>query len=248
VARFRSSETEVTPSDWLLENVKYYQKGFKPYVNNPIHKTKNENFEKVRTSFYGGWSYLTAQVSKDVPADFRSYTKGLKSGHHFGGDVGYFWSENIGLGLKTTIFKTKNELNNIYVTNNETKQTRYGNMKDDISIQYFAPVLYTRFYSGNRKTVFFSNFSLGYLNYKNRATLIDDFKITGNTIGYEIDFGTDLKLNNRLSFNLGLGLTAGSLNKLEINNGSSTQVKTLEKEKRENISRLDVSMGLSYSL
>src|SRR5688500_5051457 len=55
-----------------------------------VSKEKSIGNKNFRIGVKGGWSYLIAKTSKEVPNDFKNYMKELKSGYHFGGDLGYY--------------------------------------------------------------------------------------------------------------------------------------------------------------
>jgi hypothetical protein len=199
---------------------------------------------RITVSPYGGLSYLIARVSPEVPAAFKQYIKELKSGYHFGADATVFISERTGVGLKYANFGTSNEA---FVSGTDPSgTTQTGIMRDDITIQYIAPVLASRTVFRNQTTILNTGFSLGYLSYENNATLIDQFKLTGSTVGVGFSFGLENKLSKNLGLEFGLGMIAGSLSQFEKTTGNSKQTITLEKEKRENISRIDVSVGLKW--
>jgi hypothetical protein len=185
---------------------------------------------------------LIAKISSQVPADFRQYMKELKSGYHFGGDVTYYLSRRTGVGLKYNNFKTSNEAN--VTSTSPSGQRNNGVMRDDITIQYIAPVLASRQFSVNNKTIFHTGFSLGYLDYTNNATLVEQVTISGNTVGVGLDLGLESKLSKILGLEFKLGMIAGSLGKIEKSQGGKIETVTLEKEQRENLSRVDVSIGL----
>lgn len=215
-------------------------------AENTIKPQTPQSFQKYRIAFSGGLSYLLAKTSKEVPNDFKQYVSELKSGSHFSIDGGYFWKENIGLGLKYSSFYSKNSLSNIYITD-DSGQTRYGNMKDNINTQFIGAILYNRGYAKNRKTVWFANVSLGYIGYENAATLIDNFQISGATFGAGLDLGVDFNLAKNFYFGLGAGYTAGVLKQVKYNNGIYTQTRKLDKDNYESMNRLDLSAGLRWA-
>ena len=242
-------ENEIRNTLLPVGQIKFYKKDFfaKPEVPPDKIKNVNGNYQKFRICAYGGWSYMTAKVSSNVPSAFQQYVKDLKSGYHFGGDFTFFTSENIGFGIKYSMFKTKNELDNIYAVDSITGQTRTGKLKDDITIQFFAPTFSTRFSSANKKTNFITDFSLGYLSYKNNATVIDNFTLTGGTVGLLFDLGVDFSIAKNLSLGFCFAYTLGTLNQYDYNDGKQTKTIKLDKDNLEGISRIDFSVGLRWN-
>lgn len=203
-------------------------------------------FQKYRIAFSGGASFLIGKTGNEVPAEFKPYINELKSGSHISIDGGYFWKENIGLGLKYSSFFSKNSMSNIYITDNNG-QTRYGSMSDNINTQFIGANLYNRGYSKNRKTVWFANVSLGYIDYRNDAKLIDDLKITGSTFGAGFDLGVDFNLAKNFYFSLGAGYTAGLLKQLKYSDSAGQRTIKLEKNQYESMNRIDLSAGIRWA-
>lgn len=120
-------------------------------------------------------------------------------------------------------------------------------MSDNINTQFIDALLYNRSYSKSRKTVWFANGCLGYISYKNKAVLIDNFTFTGENIGASLDLGVDFTLGKNFYFGLGLGYTIGALNKLKVINGVSTQTIKLEEDNYESLYRINISSGLRWA-
>ena len=231
-----------------FEQVKYYKKNFYGYSDVPLDSLKNApgNYSRWRIGINGGWSYMPVKTASNIPPDFNQYYKNLKSGYHFGGDVTFFFAENIGVGFSYSSFITKEELNNIYATNIVTVITRTGKLKDDITIQYYGPTLCSRVSSKNKKSNFISCLSIGYVTYNNNATLIDNFIIKGNTIGLMGNVGVDFALDNNFALGITAAYTVGSLSEYTKDDGNSIRSFKLEQNKYESINHLDLSVALKW--
>lgn len=242
-------ENEIRHTLLHVGQIKFYKEGFFAKAEVPVDKVKkvSGNYQKLRFGVYGGWSYITAKVNPKVPSAFQQYTKELKSGYHLGWDFSYFISESIGFGIQYSMFRTSNELDNIFVTNKETGKTRTGKLKDDITIHYFGPAVCTRLSSANKKRHFISDFSLGYLSYKNKAVLIDSFTLTGGTLGLILDLGVDFSLDKNLSLGIFLAYKIGTLNQVNRDDGIQSKTIKLDKDDLESLSRIDLSVGLRWN-
>jgi len=194
-------------------------------------------FQKWSFAVNGGFSYLLSKISNEVPMDARNHVKGLKSGYHISAHGGYFWKENVGLGLKYVNFKSSHTS---YVNT-------LGQVTDNITTQFIGPVLYNRYYSKNRNVILLTGLSAGYLDYYNRGRVTQDFEIRGNTVAFGLDLGADFVLNKRISLGCGLGYIGGVLRKVQRRDGNTVQTITLEKGNYEGMARLDVFAGLRYS-
>lgn len=228
--------------------VKNHQFGF--YKTSEVPKRRRgsryEDYRHFRIAINGGYSYQTGKVAENVPSDFKNYIKGLKSGYHFGGDITYYFSEPLGLGVKYYLFKTSNRLDNIYLEDGGGNRT-YGTMSDDLSITFIGPSFSTRMLNYNKSNAFLLSVSLGYMGYSNNETLIDKYKMTGSTMGLTFDAGYDIGLSKKLSLGFQLSFITGTLFQYKLNDGTTTQTIKLEKGEYESLNRIDFSIGLRFS-
>jgi len=229
-------------------HIKYYQRGFFHISEIPDEVVQKylKKHEKIKIGAYGGLSYLTAKISDNIPSEFHEYTNQLKSGYHYGGDLSFFISKNIGFGAKYVVFKSQNQMN-IYRRDTITSLLELGKLKDEITITFFGPSLSARSNSQNNKTFFFCNYALGYLSYHNNATFFQDFIITSSTLGMALDLGVEMFVEDNLYFLISTSSILGFLSYLHYNNGKTKQVIVLKKNEIENISRMDFSVGLRFA-
>jgi len=234
-------ENEVKNTLLHVDQIKFFEIDFFAIPEFSYKKVKNiKDFQKVRLGFFGGPSYMLGKISDDVPEDFIPYYKKLKSGYHLGGDIRFFTSEYFGLGLKYMNFKTQNKIEKIYATNTVTGVTMTGSLEDDITIQYFGPIVSAKFHNKNNNIFFLINMSMGYIGYKNYATLIDSYTLTGNTIGEISEFIIDIKIDKNFAFGCGLSYMVGSMSSIK----KDGEVIKLEDDEYISVSRIDFSLGL----
>lgn len=230
-----------------MSNVKRHQFNFFQTSEVPKEKViRPENFQHFRIAVNSGYSYQTAKVAESVPIDFKDYIKKLKSGHHFGGDLTYYYTEPLGFGIKYYIFKSSNNLDNIYVEDSNGYR-RYGKMSDDITISYIGPSYSTRLINHDKSKAFLMNLSLGYMGYSNDKVIIDNYKMTGSTMGLSFDIGYDIGLSKNLSLGFQLSFLTGTLFEYDWNDGTKTETINLEKGEYESLNRIDFSVGLRFS-
>ncbi len=225
----------------------YTKNFFKTSEVESAKEKANEDFRRFRFAVNSGFSYQTAKINEDIPDDFKSYIKNLKSGFHIGGKLSYFFNEVYGFGLKYTLFKTSNSIDNIYLEDTNGIRT-YGQMSDNILINFIGPVFSTRIFNRSNRNAFIADISVGYAHYQNNKILIDKFQITGGTIALGIDLGYDVSLSHQLKLGFQVGLLSGSLSKYHLNNGRRVQLIKLEKGEYESLNRLDFSLGLRFEL
>lgn len=205
-----------------------------------------ENYQHFRIALNGGYSYQTAKVAESVPSDFKNYISELKSGYHFGGDLTYYFTEPLGFGFKYYLFKSSNSLDNIYLEDTDGNRT-YGKMSDDLTISFIGPSFSTRLLSHDKSNAFLMNLSLGYMGYSNDKVLIDNYKMTGSTMGLSFDIGYDIGLSENLSLGFQISFLSGTLFEYNWNDGSTTETIDLEEGEYESLNRIDFSVGLRFS-
>lgn len=206
-----------------------------------------EYFKRFRFSINGGIGYRTAENPDDLPDVYNNYINDLKWGGCFSGDAGYFISESIGLGLKYSYFGSGNEMQNISTDVDGDGVVDHGAMSDDISISFIGPMVSSLSYSGNRKNALFFNLALGYLHYLDNAELIDyKFKMKGSTFGMVGDIGYQVGLSDALSLAFTFSYTVGTLSKVKLGSGGAYQTVKLKGDEKENLGRIDLSVGLVF--
>lgn len=230
-----------------LNQVKFHQQDFYQISEVPADKVVgNEVYPHFRAAINGGWSYRVAKISNSVPSDFKQYAKDLNSGIHYGLDLSYYFSEPLGAGFKYYNYKSKNEMDNIYLTL-PGGQTQHGKMSDDISINFIGPFFSTRILDANKKNSLLMNLGIGYMGYKNNAVLISGYTIKGNSLGLSWDIGYDIGLSENFAIGFQFSWMVGTLTQVEISDGSRTETVKFDKENYENLSRIDLSIGLRFN-
>lgn len=205
----------------------------------------NKGHQKIRIALNGGFSYRTAKLADNIQPDFRDYTQKLKSGYHFGADFTYFYNESFGFGFMCSQFNSSESMDNVYLSDNDGNRL-YGKMIDNIKISYFGPSFSTRQYSFKNSNVFYISGSLGYMGFVNDAVFVDDFKLSGKTLGMSLGMGYDVKLSEDLSLGFQFSILRGLMTKYDfIDRGYTEEIK-LEKGSYESLNRIDFSIGLVF--
>lgn len=233
-----------------MSNVKYHQFDF--FQTNEVPKEKvvgYENYPHFRIAVNGGYSYMPAKISDNTPSDFKDYAKELKSGYHFGFDATYYLTEPLGFGFKYSVFKSKNSFGNIYAEDQEGNR-EYGKMSDDLTITFIGPTFSTRLLNSNKTNAFLFDLSIGYIGYTNNYVLIDDFEMTGSTVGFVFELGYDISLSKNVSLGFQFSSVSGDLMEFKLSDGVDTKTVKRDNEGDQLIStsHIDFSVGLRINL
>jgi hypothetical protein len=214
----------------------------------PIDKIKNnEIYPRFRIAVSGGWSYRTAQISKSIPSDFNRHYQKLKSGFHYDLGISHYFSELFGVGFKYNEFLTSNETQNVYITYPDG-YTEYGSLKDSYRIKFIGPMFCTRFFNSTKKNCLLIDIGFGYIGFQDKGHIVSiPAKINGNTVGFYSSIGYDIGISKDLSIGFQLSAVSGILTQVKRFDGISTETVKFDKNDYEDISRIDLSIGLRFN-
>lgn len=238
-------QDEIRSTLLQMTDVKIHQFDF--YQTSEVPEGKvigHQDFQHWRIAVNGGYSYHTARIAKNTPSDFTSYAKKLKSGYVLGGDASYFISEYWGLGVKASMLKSSNSLDNVYVED-MLGHRRYGKMSDDITVTFIGPTFSSRYFDKEKKDAVYALLSIGYLGYKNNCVLIDKYQLTGSTLGTTLDIGYDIGLNEKLALGFQFSFLTGYLLEYNLKEGTNVQKIKLE-DQAHSLNRIEFSVGLRF--
>ena len=220
----------------------YFSKAVVParYVFN------DRSYPHFRVAVNGGYSYRTAPVAKDVSKVVSDYLKQLKSGYHFSADASYYLTELFGLGIKSSVSFSSNSMDHVQVEMDDGT-TKTGMMSDDIRIWFIGPAFTIRLLDGLKRNAFLSSVAIGYLDYHDNAVLINKYIIKGNTAGLEVSLGYDFAVSKRFSLGIQVSYLVGSLSQVVIDDGAIKKTVNLPDNAHENLSRLDLTVGIRFN-
>ncbi|WP_410221953.1 hypothetical protein [Pedobacter sp.] len=217
-------------------------------AQNPVQPPKNDavSFSHFRVAFSGGYSYLLGKISKDATTEERSYIQGLKSGGNYGVDISYYVKPTWAIGLKLNQFKSSNQGDG-FLADDFGQIVALGKVEDNLTHTFVGPSLSGKYSTANDRHSFLFGIALGYLDYNNKLNYVGRaVTITGGTFGSAIDVGYDLKVAKSIAIGAQLGLVGGVLSKINIDNGTTAVTKNLEQDQKENMGRIDFSLGARF--
>lgn len=239
------SEGEINNTLMPSENILVYTYAFfKESSVPPSSSPVDSNYPHFSVGINGGFSYMTAKISDQVPDDYADYIKDLKSGYHISAEASFFLSKIYGLGIYYSNFRTSNSTS--ITLEDDNGNLIHGELADRISVNYIGPIFTTRFLNKGNDGGFLLSLSLGYTGYKNNATYIENFDLTGNTVGFRFGMNYDIQIAESLLFSIGFSYTGGSLSKLNIKAPGLSQTIELEKGQYESVSHIDLSIGFKF--
>ncbi len=220
------------------------------YYNSSLISSKYSPLENKilhrRLAVQGGWSYRLFSFPENFDPSMDEYFKKLKPGFHLSSDFQYFFGKYGALSLKCSAFRNKSEMDNVHIQYADGSE-EYGSIKEAINIYFLGGGMLIRFNKNNRKNMFFSSFEVGYWRYKNKANIINqDLDLTSGNIGFNATMGYDFKISQNMLLGLQFSFLIGGMNEVDVTSGSSNYTINLRPEAYENISRIDLSIGLRF--
>ena len=240
-------------SDIALEQVAMYKRdGFFPVIMSEVRARALDNAsmdERKRwlMSFSGGYSRRTASYGDQVlSSPEKEYMDRLRNGLHASASLLRYVNEEVAVGAEYNSFFASRSSTTVKVLTS-ANDTVTGEMADDIRLRYVGlDVLYRPASVG--KLSFYGSLGIGYLKYIDRATFINDFTITGETVAYCAHLGLDLRVTSGISIGARAGFFRASLNRFEVDLGSTSVAFTLPNYQEESVNRVDAGLVLRIHL
>ncbi len=209
---------------------------------------------RLRLGLSGGFNYLTASSSKAETAliqqgikesDAESYYKNLKPGISGGADLHYMVTKMYGIGMIYKFYQNNSKIESFFDPN-DGLNLMFGQVSEKIYVNYSGVSFYSeQFLRANPRLKLSSYYSMGMAFYRNEAVVVNaPLLLTGKAFATNLDLGLEYFVFPRISAGINVSYFLSSLKKITLNDGNSTTVRELEKENYENISRLDLSVGI----
>jgi hypothetical protein len=198
----------------------------------------NRNYPRFRFAVSGGWSYRTGRLPQNIPSGVSDYLQGLKPGFHYEAGLSYYFSEYLGAGFIYSEYLS---------SNSDDGSTGYGDMSDRIHINFAGPVFSTRLFNQTKKNCLLLDLGIGYLRYRDEVLFASEkLTLKGGTAGFYWNVGYDIGISKNLALGFQLSFLRGMLSEYKRSNGIRTDVIKLEKNEREDLTRIDLSIGLRF--
>ena len=239
---FYEREGNIIESSMPVNMVKSYEKNYYALPNNSLEKARNR--DKFKLGVYGGYSRMIGKLPDNIDPILQEHLDRLRNGFHLGGDINFFVSKNLALGAKYSFFRTEDAVDNIGFFDTSGMLVGVGKIAERVLVHYIAPNIFLKVGKTMGKVFFIFDGSFGCMIYRNYATFLqEDFTMKGIALGVSIVPGVEVKLSQNIGLNFSLGLNVGTLNTMTMTSSGQT---TTNNDARENISRLDVSLGLHW--
>lgn len=252
-----STDGDTTNRKWIpFEQVIGYEKDYrgediivlepiKPleFAQSPIKRpARTRGF---MLGFGMGYMYRLAEVPDSDPV-VQEYIKKLKSGLAVRVEANYFFGRYFGMGAKYILSHSQARLTNA-VFQLPNGSIRVGDLSENINMHTLIGHFTSRVSSTNDRFHFLPGLSAGYTSYHERAMVLDSpMIVTGGTFCIGVHLSMDFEVTRDLYVSTGVDYTSGVLNSIEIDDGTTAKVVTLQGDNREELTRFEFWAGLRY--
>ncbi|OJJ21445.1 hypothetical protein BKI52_12920 [marine bacterium AO1-C] len=206
-----------------------------------------EDHNKLRIGIRGGMAFLTANSTGESNADLQGLRDKMSSGIQFGADIHYFTSEFVGWGLKYSSFGTSGSTTVSVAASNGSGATVEQDYAESLVARFYGPSFTTRILSSNAKNVYTLGFAMGYMDYMNSLNFFgQSFEARSNALGLSWTAGWDWMFSKNFAASLSLTYTMGALKTFDVEGANSQQLTSINETLLSDISRLEISLGISF--
>lgn len=240
---FQSNRGEISSTAPMMQVLTYSRN----YNQMEIYESwPQDDFSEVRLNIYGGYSYMTAEIDESFSPFYQDYLKELKNGWSVGGDLCFFITRELGLGVKFNRFFSNNFYGNVYMQNGTT--TVFGDLSNKIRTTFIGPIFAGRLILNNSGHTFHYSIGLGYLGYSNEGEMINqEFLQTGNTLGSTMDIGFDFAVREHILLGVKLSAISGKLSQIQEELNGRTTTYSLNADELVGLGSYDIAASLKFN-
>ena len=211
--------------------------------------------DRFRTSVSGGMGHLTGntdaveeslqQIGISVE-DSRNYYKNLKLGYVIRASAYYQISKDYWLGMMYHGFYSSAELTTSMIMDDFNMY--YGRLGERYFVNFAGASFFSSGrYGKNKKLGLNSSYSIGPAFYRDEAEMYNEqILIKSTSFAQDITLGVEYFIRPNISIGFESSLFMSKVRKMEVTTVNSSQTVELEKEEVENLSRINLSLGLVF--
>ena len=215
----------------------------------PAEQEKSESlisnetaYKHFRFAIDGGAGYRSFYVGSGLTSKLTDYYNKLKLGFNAGAEVTYFFSDKRGIGIKTSMYKASNSLDNVCQFTQVNGFLVSGEIGDDITIIYLGPSYTTRLYGNLDPGSLLLTVSAGYTRYMNNMVSITSYKVYGNTLGFALEIAYDYAITKNIALGIQGSLYGGTVSSLTLKDSTGSA----SYDYSESLLRFDLGIGIRF--
>jgi hypothetical protein len=217
-------------------------------------KANTGSFERLRLGMNGGTGYLLGSTKNAVDDmvslglsrhQAQSYYNNIRLGLSANADLTFLINPNLGAGIKYKFYNTSS-ITEGFFDPQDGLNLFYSTYKEQIYVNFAgASFFYQQFIGSQKSFKLNSAYTLGLATYRNEAEYLNGYYLlTGKNVGIDTSFGLEYFIFRHFSVGTDLSFFYSIIRKMKISDGSSSTTVNLDKNNYENLSRLDLSIGM----
>ncbi|MDR2926685.1 MAG: hypothetical protein LBV41_00545 [Cytophagaceae bacterium] len=217
-----------------VEQVQNYQYGYYEKQETPQVATlpsAKSLYPKFRIAASGGYGYRLGRIPDYWDAVTKEFARKLKHGYHIGGDITYYFTEQMGVGFKYSGFHSQEKLNGI---------------NEEMNFYFAGPSYSQRLLNYDKTNAFIMSISIGYAD-MNDIVAGGYYTRRGSTVGFCYDIGYDIGIGDGFAIGFQVSFILATITHYTETENYLTRVVTLEDGIQESLSRLEFSVGLRFN-
>jgi hypothetical protein len=211
--------------------------------------------DRFRTSVSGGIGYLTGNTDAVEESlqqmgisveDSKNYYKNLKLGYVARASAYYQISKDYWLGMMYHGFYSSAEITTSMIMDDFNMY--YGRLGERYFVNFAGASFFSSGrYGKNKKLGLNSSYSIGPAFYRDEAEMYNEqILIKSTSFAQDITLGIEYFIRPNISIGFESSLFMSKVRKMEVTTVNSSQTIELEKEEVENLSRINLSLGLVF--
>jgi hypothetical protein len=248
----------------IKSNAELPVNGVRLYIVSPqatSDKTKitlQDPFKRLCLSVNAGPGYLLGSTEEAVKmmksqglasSQADAYYKNFKTGFLANAELGFYFNPFYGAAIKYKFFNTSAHLEGFFDPQDGVNLI-FSTYEEHVYVNYIGTsALFQQFIGSGKSLKIKSSIGAGLTTYRNEAEYLNDFfLLQGKNAGLETGIGLEYFLTDRISASTDLSMFYSSIRKVKVSDGSNSATVELEKENFENLSRIELSIGLRIYL
>ncbi|RZJ75355.1 MAG: hypothetical protein EOO45_05890 [Flavobacterium sp.] len=204
----------------------------------------NERFIVSANVSYAQLLGVTREGANEIERDF--YKK-LRSGMSFGASGYYKIGKVSGLGLRYNVFKSKSSVSGVDAIDMFNNYYSNTTVSEDLTISFIGPSYLCNLDFPKAWGSLDIEGSVGYLSYKNKQQLGENYTLKGATYGVQIAAAYRFNVTKNFSVGPQVALLSALLNKVKATGPDGyNETLRLEDGDTEDLSRLDLGITFGY--
>lgn len=196
---------------------------------------------------YAGPSLLVEKAPDSIDQQIQDFINNLRSGWHYGLETEYFINKYIGFGARYIRFNTKQQADSIVVKFFST--ILYFDISNDMIIHTLSPMVLGRLPLFDNRLSVTGSIGPAWLIYRNIGKLVGDTAMfKGSSPGLSTSLLIGYNVIPHLNIAFQTNYVHAFLKEITQDNGTTQEVVKFEKKDYQNISRLDFSFGIFFTI